>query len=168
MGASANVTGGNYPTVSNINGVTEGPLVLQLRSVAGFLFTNAGPGVGGGGSATEYTEDFNSLSLNGQGSTYLNVVGGRDLLQFDTNLETNANALANFGMTPARFADIAGTFTVKPPPIAGPGTLPWTVSSNDPLLGTSVPEPASVLSGLACLFPILGSVLGRNRRRKSA
>ena len=165
----------NYLTVSNTGGVTEGPLVLSLASTPGFINTDGvlTPGIrdfpGGGGSATEYQEEFSTGGLSGNGFSYLNVTAGRDRTQFDTNLITSlaGGQNASLGIIPSAFADVRVSFTVTPPP-PGPVGNTWTVTSQDPVNANVVPEPSSILAGLGCLAPLLGSVFGRNRRRKIA
>jgi hypothetical protein len=44
----------------------------------------------------------------------------------------------------------------------------WTVADADPVQTNVIPEPTSALSGLACLAPILGMIVGRRRKSVAA
>ncbi len=145
----------SFPTVTDSNGTlfTAGVPVLKLLSTPGFI---NGPGILGG-VATEFETTFNGNALNGfgQGSSYLNVVGGSLAGVYNTNSFVSPY-LAN------TFADVSVQFTTTTA-----GAAPnWLVSSQDPMRTVAVPEPTTVLAGLGCMAPILSSLLAR--RRKSA
>lgn len=122
--------------------------LASFESVDGFL---RGPG-SLGGLDTEVESNF-VLSGAGTGSAkgYLNVVPGSG----------SATGLFNFdgwvspftGATADAFFDFATTV---------PAQNGWTTNISGPV--QVIPEPTSALSGLACVAPILGMVLGRRRK----
>ena len=144
-GPAARTTALNYPTV------THGRLILSAVSTPGFINT---PGLLGGAVA-----EVESVFTGGSGSVKaaLNITGGQDAAQFDTNAiastasGTNGVANADLGMILA--IDTTG-------PLFG-----WTVKdTTDPITGlvTNVPEPSAVsLSALG----ILALAAKRARRR---
>ena len=142
----------SYPTVTDSNGTvfTAGVPVLRTRSTAGFI---NGPGVNGG-VATEFESTFNGNAVNGfgQGSSFLDVVGGSLASIYNTNSFVSPY-IAN------KFADFSIQFTTTTA-----GSADWLVSSQDPLRTVAIPEPATVLAGLGCMAPILSSLLGRRRK----
>ena len=62
---------------------------------------------------------------------------------------------ATFNKADARF-----TFTQQ----TLPGANPWSVNINGPLQTLVVPEPSSMMTGIACLWPVIGSFLARRRK----
>ncbi len=141
IGAPTDRVGNTYPTV------TAGTLILSTVSTAGFIHD-----VGeAGGLATTVASSFNGAA-GGQGQTFLNVTGGADAAQFNTNAIASA-------YVPGLFADLQANFTTS--------TLfvptGWLVRVNDPIAGVVIPEPATALAGIACMVPLLGSVLRRRR-----
>lgn len=128
-------------------------LALSLSGVTGFLDPSAG--------AT-----FGLDQLVETQSTFVNSVGGQGnvqgFLEVDPTLGSGAMidndqfaALFNTNTADARF-----TFTQQ----TLPGVNPWLVSVNGPAqtVVVSVPEPGTIMAGLACI----GMVLSSRRRKK--
>jgi len=142
---------------SSYSTVTDGELFLSTVSVANFIHA---PGTLGG-LATEFNSTYNSSS-GGQGQAYLNVVGGTDRAQFDTN-----SFVSPFGT--GTTADLFAQFTTTAL-IAPNGVANWLARSNDPIagfLGTpSVPETGSTLVMFGLGLALLAE--GYRRRRQGA
>ena len=133
---------------------TEGTMLLQLRSTAGFIHV---PG-DFGGALTEFETDFNPGSNTGAGLAYFDVVGGTMQIGFDQNSISspaslangmpNADAMIQFGSYPTTDGPNPSGAPVGPPP------FDWLVRSDDPLRTDYVPEPitmAGLLLGIGCL-----------------
>lgn len=146
---------GNTPASADYPRFTEAvfpqinlQLALRATSTTGFLDA----GVAALQQTAEVVSTFvNSVGGQGSAQTYLQVVGGNSAFQFDTN---GFSALFN-GNT----ADIQVILAQQTLPFA----QPWDVSINGPLQANVIPEPSSVLAGLACIMPILAGALGRRR-----
>ena len=141
---------------SQYTGITDGALVLSTVSTAGFL--NA-PGVNGG-TAAEFATLFNDVSLIGEGSTYLSIVGGTDAAKYNT--DSYVSAFLN------TTADLKASFTTAPPSGAA-AAAGWLVDFNDPIVGltgSAVPEPSTY--GLMGAAALLGIAAYRRRAMKRA
>jgi hypothetical protein len=138
----------DHTALAVFNGITNiGPSpALQLVAQAGLFspsLTNPG------GLTTSLLTDFNATSNTGHGAAFLNVVGGTDAAQFNLNTENGGTDMALQYTLSQGFAQYHA---------------PWLVADSDPISGSYIPEPTSALSGLACMAPILGMVLGRRRK----
>jgi len=120
--------------------VTDGTKVLEGKSRAGFLYADTGKYSGAGGSTTEFASQFDFGSLTGNGSAYVDVTGGTDQVQFDTNTFFTPASGAN-GIPDG--ADMKFQFTTDPS-FTWPGT-DWLVGSNDPIKADVIPEPLTML-----------------------
>jgi hypothetical protein len=121
--------------------VTDGTQFLTTESVAGFIH---GPNEFGG-VATEFLSNFH-LTAGGNGQVYLQVTGGTDAAQFESNGFASPHGA---GTT----ADLFAVFTTTPTSVSD-----WLVASNDPITGSipqGVPDSGSTLLmlgfGLVCL-----------------
>ena len=134
LGSGGRIDQDSYTTV------TDGTRFLTTESVAGFIH---GPNEFGG-VASEFLSNFH-LTAGGNGQTYLQVTGGTDAAQFNTNGYTSPHGA---GTT----ADLFAVFTTTPTDVAN-----WLVASNDPITGSvarGVPDSGSTLLmlgfGLVC------------------
>jgi len=143
VGAAGARVGNTYPTV------TDGTLILSTIAKAGFIH----PVGEDGGLATAANSSFNGAA-GGQGQTFLDVTGGADVNMFNTN-----SILSQF--VPGLVTDIQANFTTSTIAVPAGG---WVARVNDPLTTEVIPEPATTLAGLACMIPLLGSVLRRRRQ----
>ncbi len=136
-----------FPTVttSNAAGTIQGTPFLTLASTAGLIRTAGDLG----GTATEFESN-----LTGLGRAAFNVTGGSSQGLFDTNSVGFGGVVAPNG---TGLADLFATFT------SGQGLAGWDIRVNDPITAV-IPEPTSVLAGLACLLPACGSILRRRRK----
>ena len=127
-----------YPTI------TEGNLVLSLRSVPGFI---NGPGEYGG-LATEFESRFKVSTLTGEGDVYADVVGGSQMAIYDSNNISTAVSVANgFPNT-----DMSIAWTMQ-----GTNVADWLVTSEDPIHTTVlIPEPVTTVSVLLAVAGIGG------------
>lgn len=129
--------------------VTDGAMIMSTVSTAGFLH-NAGTL---GGLATEFISVFNASS-GGTGQTYLNVTGGTQMADFNTNS-------FHSDYVPGVTADLFAQFTTVP----NIDTANWLVNSNDPVQGVAVPEPSTY--GLFAAMTLAGIVALRRRVRQA-
>jgi hypothetical protein len=141
--------------LSTYTGATEGTMLLQLTSVAGFIHE---PGELGG-ALTEFETTFNSFGNSGGGVAYFNVTGGTMMAFFDTNTiyteaslynkVANADAWIQFTSTPASDGPNGSKNPLHVPP------YDWLVQSEDPVrTDVAIPEPvtmAGLLLGIGCL-----------------
>jgi len=143
--------------LSTYTTVTDGEKILTTVSVPGFLHS-AGQA---GGLATEFESHFiaNSTTLGG-GKAYLNVTGGTNATQFDTNGFTSLFAPGT--------ADLSAEFTTGALGVPGnPAVSDWLANSNDPIRGTAaVPDNGSTLLMLGLGLGFLAEAY--RRRSKNA
>ncbi len=146
-GAGRGLTQSQYALIS------AGTLEFSLLSTAGGLGSNA---------LAEF-QGFYSPGFGGTGSAYMNVVQGvgASWQQFDTNSIVKTWGGPN--------ADMTMNFTTRGP-LDSANSIPagsdWLLSSEDPLKGQVIPEPSTVLAGIACALPLLGA--GYRRCKKLA
>lgn len=121
--------------------VTDGQQFLRTTSTGGFLH----PAGTLGGLTAEFLSVYNATS-GGTGQTYLNVIGGTDAAQFNTN-----GYVSPFGT--GNTADLFAAFTTTPTTVSN-----WLVASNDPISGNlaSVPDGGSTLLMLGAGLILLG------------
>ncbi len=145
LGSSGRTGAASYTTV------TDGTRFLQTQSTGGFIH----PAGTLGGLTTEFLSFFNATS-GGSGQAYLNVVGGTDAAQFNTN-----GYMSPFGT--GNTADLYAAFTTTPTDVKD-----WLVASNDPITGTvaGVPDSGSTLLMLGAGLLCLG--LRQNRKSRKA
>lgn len=124
----------------SVGSVTDGQLMVSFMFVPGVI----------PGDPTTVSGSVNTLTspLSGQASGYLAVIPGSG----DWAAAFNGNAIPGQPFAPAG----ADAYSISNFRSCGPGECPagqpWTLVSNDPVLGTIVPEPATLaLFGLGLL-----------------
>jgi hypothetical protein len=148
------ITANEYNYV--VNGITSGSKWLEVAGEPGNV---DGPGTLGGYDVTYQTTVTNVITGEGSGIGYLSVVPGWGDPTAEAMLNTNTFAPLWGG---AQAADLRLKVTNSPAPLLPNGdSSGWLITSNDPVSGFAVPEPASALSLL--LLAGLGFV--RRRRR---
>lgn len=145
-------------------------LALSLQGVTGFLDASGGVG-----------PDSIGLRANTQTqSTFVNSVGSQGNVQGFlevTNPSIGSNAMINNNQFLALYNTAGGTvggtfnradarFTFTQQTL--PGANPWTVNVNGPAQTLVIPEPSSVMTGIACILPIFGSAFSRRRKQVRA
>jgi len=95
-----------------------------------FLSADFVPGIVTGDLTTSYAQQINAITqpISGHGNAYLNITGGSHAAMFNSDEFLGGSA----------DLFLSTEFT-------GPGPYDWTATSTDPVLGTVVPEPASML-----------------------
>ena len=153
--------------VGNVGaGVTDGVLWADIVADTGISLTDPGATLSGAIRNDVTTDDgFGSPALQGDGASFLSIIGGSQQANYDSNGFTDlVGGVHDFRLDNTFF------ITNGPAPI-GPvsfdnTTNGWDTHSDDPVKALSVPEPASpALLGLG--LSALG-LLGGVRRRKSA
>lgn len=129
-------------------------LALTLKGVTGFLDPSNG--------ATPLLNQNTEVQ-----STFVSSVGGQGIVQGFlevTNPALGSNAMFDNNQFAAihnnNRADARFTFTQQ----TLPGTNPWTVNVNGPAQTLVIPEPSSILTGIACMWPVFGSFLSRRKK----
>lgn len=163
---SANSSGGTWALFKNTVDYdpTLGPLVAPGKDLNALMY----PGVTGspawlsgvfatgaiaGDTTTTYTSTYNTSTLAGGGQAYLDITGGTDAAQFQTQSLTDLNGHKRDLFMDITFNDADGAAS----------SIGWTVTSAGQIKGQAVPEPGTMaLAGLALLGAGLAS-----RRRKS-
>lgn len=130
--------------------VTDGNLILSTVSTGGFIYDDGTLG----GLATEFSSTFNNTS-GGTGQAYLNVTGGSQAEQFNTDFFSSP-------FIPGVTADLFAQFTTE----INSSTGDWLVRSNDPVTGNFVPVPEPSTYGIAAAFGLIGIVALRRRNRR--
>jgi hypothetical protein len=155
---TANTLNGTTPE-AQMTGVTTlggATLVLQLSGVAGSINNIVNPAQPLADLSTTVT--YSVAGANGSGYGYFNATGGSAQSQF------NQGQLATDAGT-GKTANVSIVFnTTTNTSIDSWYNTTWTVADADPVHATVVPEPTSMLAGLACLMPIVGMVMGRRRK----
>lgn len=135
-------------------------LALSLKGVTGFLDPSGG--------ATPLLNQNVEIQ-----STFVTSVGGQGNVQGFleiTNPALGSNAMFDnnsfLAVHNANTADARFTFTQQ----TNPAVNPWIVSINGPAQTevVPIPEPSSILTGIACMWPVFGSVLSRRRKQVKA
>lgn len=163
---SAKSTGGIWALYMNSADYdpTLGPLVGAGKDLNALMY----PGITGGtawlsgvfvtgaiagDTTTTYKSTYDTNSLAGAGQAFLDVTGGTQKAQFDTNSLTDLNGTKRDLFMDITFNDADGSAS----------KIGWTVTSSGQIKGQAVPEPGTMaLAGLALLGAGLAS-----RRRKS-
>lgn len=146
-GPAARTGAGSYPTV------TDGSLFLELAMVPGIKFGDLDP-------TNDYISYDNNLdfttptNFTGDGAFYLDVTGGSHAGMFDSN---SVCLVDDSGVS--HCSDFSGVFDVQTS-----GSGPWLTKSDDPIHGSAIPEPTTLLllgSG------VIGMVGGKLKRKRS-
>ncbi|MCE4557540.1 PEP-CTERM sorting domain-containing protein [Pelomonas sp. P8] len=130
------------PTVSANVDLNDGKYSPSVSGGALFLEGVFATGAAFSGEAASYVTSYNSQTVAGQGSGYLDFTGGIAKSFFDTNSVQNANGGLNDAFLTTTFDDVNGEAS----------KLGWTVKSVAQISGSVIPEPASLaLVGIALL-----------------
>lgn len=157
------------PNANDYTGVTEGEMLLQLTSTAGFIHV---PG-DLGGALVEFETEFNTVAISSTGLAYFDVTGGTLADFFDTDDYMTPASGINFanGLIPSQWCDAWIQFSATPSgdgpnptqnPVDPNAPFDWLLDNTDPVRTYVVPEPVT----MAGLMLGIGSLVGYVRRRR--
>ena len=159
-GAISNIPSTNHTALGVFTGITDvGTLELSLTGHAGNFGLNPTIGPNPAGAATELITTFDTGTNIGKGAAFLDVnVADNGIAASNAIFDSNTQIGGSDVQLQFNASQTLQWFTTQ---TAGQ----WLVGSSDPgeAAVVAIPEPTSVLAGLACMLPAFGSFLQRRR-----